>query len=156
AVFDQGKHQPHPVHDGGNHAQVVAIMAELIGGELETLLEQVDRVPICSERVVALPEAVEQLAEQSAVAAFAGKPDSGLAKLDSTALLADEEVVIAPERGVPRAAQLVSQRGDDGIELVQGARNPIGLAQRQQRIAELETKIHGMPEIVGSFRQLLQ
>jgi hypothetical protein len=59
AKFDHGKHQPHPVHDRGNYAQVVAVVTELIGGKLQALLGMLGRLPIFPQGVIALCETVE-------------------------------------------------------------------------------------------------
>src|SRR5215831_4543607 len=139
AKFDHGKHQPHPVHDRGNYAQVVAVVTELIGGKPQALLEQLGRLPIFPQGVIALREA-----------------SSRLAKLDGTTLLTDEEMVIASECGVSRAAQLVPDTGENGIKLIQTALYPIGLTLRQQSVAKTEAEIHGLSESVGAFRQFVQ
>ncbi len=65
-------------------------------------------------------------------------------------------MVIATECGVARVAQLVREAGENGIKLIQTVPNPISLAQRQQGVAKPEAKIHGLSEVVGSFRQFFQ
>src|SRR5215831_267033 len=115
AKFDHGKHHPHPVHHGRNYAQVVAVLTELIGGKFQALLEQLGRLPIFPQRVIALCETVEQFSQQDAVVALPREASSGLTKLDGTTLLADPEMVSASECGVcalrslsPRQARMGS------------------------------------------------
>src|SRR5262249_44990214 len=151
AKFDHGKHQPHPVHDRGNYAQVVAVLTELIGGKFQALLEQLGRLPIFPQGVIALCETVEQFSQQDAVVALPREASSsGLTKLDGTTLLADPEMVSASECGVSRAAQLVPEAGENGIKLIQTAPNLVDLALRQQSVTKPEAKIHGLSEVVGA------
>jgi hypothetical protein len=71
-------------------------------------------------------------------------------------LLTDEEMVIASECGVSRAAQLVPDTGENGIKLIQTALYPIGLTLREQSVAKTEAEIHGLSESVGAFWQFVQ
>ena len=68
------------------------------------------------------------MTQHDPVAAFARKADSCLTKLDGTTLLADQEMMIASECRVLRAALFVSEAGENGVELIQRAQDPIGLA----------------------------
>src|SRR6516162_6329102 len=152
ATFDHGKHQPHPVHHGRNYDQVT----ELIGGKFQALLEQPDRLPIFPQGVITLCETVEQFSQQDAVVALPREASSCLTKLDGTTLLANEEMVIASECGISCAAQLVPEARENGIKLIQTAPNPLSLTLRQQSVTKPEAKIHGLSDVVGSFRQFLQ
>ena len=109
ATFDKRNRQPSTIQDRGYDAQVITVGAELIGVEFKALLEQQDRGPIFAEGVITLREAEERLTSARPVAAFARKPNPGLTKLDGTALFADQEMVIALERGVLGAALLVAK-----------------------------------------------
>ncbi len=55
------------------------------------------------------------------------RSNARLAELDGATLFADHEMMIASERGVSRAALLVSEARENGVELIQGAQDSIGL-----------------------------
>src|SRR5207249_2828877 len=120
-------HQPRPV-DHGSNRELVEAATENISGEFEALLEQHDRLPIFPERIIALPKTVERFANHVAVAVFASEANGGLGKFDGTTLFADQKMVIASVCGVLRTSQLVPEAGENGINFIQRAQDPIGLA----------------------------
>ena len=58
-------------------------------------------------------------------------------------------MMVASERGISRAAQFVAEGGENGIDLLQRAEDPIGLAQRQQGVTKLEAEVHGLLSVSG-------
>ena len=99
------------------------------------------------------------MTEHDPVAALACQANPSIAKLDGTTLLADQVMLIASECGVLRAALLVPEPCEDGIELVERPQDPIGLEARQQGVTKLEAQITAclrLSGVSGNFSRIFK
>src|SRR4051812_34196944 len=84
ACFDKCAHQPSAIDYGRNDGQVETAPLVSIRREFEACLEHLNRQPVFTERIIALPKTVEQFAFDHAVAALTRETKPCLAELDGT------------------------------------------------------------------------
>src|SRR6185369_6620595 len=116
AAFRQDADEPHAAADRGNHRQLEAVARALLQGLDDALVEQLERLAVVADEVIALPDAVQQLGLQAALADRLHQAQDGFARGDRPALLRGEEMLVAPERSEPRGAVLVAQVRYDRLD----------------------------------------
>jgi len=117
-----------------------------------------ERLPgfVASQRVRDLPLAdVGQRLEAAVAGGYAG---SGRApgRFERRVMGASRPQRVRKIRGHPPLATRIAQAVGAGLRLAEAREDPLGLAEREQRVAQLQPKIDGLRQSIDGVTQVVQ
>jgi hypothetical protein len=148
--------QIRPRHHRGQRRHPEPLTAQSALQGRETLREEVDRAPIGAQDVVDPAQARARLNTEGHVIEALGEVEAALAEFNGAPMVSQMPDLGPRIRRDPRSTMATIQRRGEGVRSSKIVEDPLELAERVERVAQVKAEIHSLLEHTPALREVLQ